>query len=492
MAPKRAKAKARAKAPAMRVGVLRRPAALVRLRPAARVMAAGSLWDQGKAVHLHQVEPGKLCPGALLAVLEGDYFGAAAKLAGEIQKVEQDRDSTYLMVKPMGTDNEAILKIATGSPGQLFKVHLCPNHCGLQESGDHFLHGVKGMKWNVDTAEDWMKNLMRVEPVHPGMDELAGLRRRAEGLGGEAQEVPDVAQDEKKDKKKREESSSSPTRKKKKKKKKKKEKEKAKKEEEKIAEGRLPRRAGIKTMESLFQGTALDPKEKVRRRVMKRARDFVSNKKSKKEESSSSEENTDSEGSQEVAEHDTMEGVFTEDTRPRMVAERFPGSLAAEAIMTMRRSLLTSSGELGEEAAPGPVALLYYRSLLSRRAQGAQGRELLNLATAIDALLRGRPAQCLDVLLQRMKAQEAIVHGTPWMIAQRMELVGNEQALIAGRSEMKSVQKENQEDAKTRWPSQGGSGKTGQDKGGNKGGKKDGKGAGNKGDKNKGKGEKKD
>lgn len=68
----------------------------------------------------------------------------------------------------------------------------------------------------------------------------------------------------------------------------------------------------------------------------------------------------------------------------------------------MRRNLLTTSGEEGEEQSTRPIALLYYRNVLGRKAAGAQGRELLNISCVIDALLRARPAQALDILCQRL------------------------------------------------------------------------------------------
>ena len=99
------------------------------------------------------------------------------------------------------------------------------------------------------------------------------------------------------------------------------------------------------------------------------------------------------------------DGVFSEETKTRALGERYPGALAMETLMLMR-NLLATAGEEGEEQSTRPIALLYFRSALSRKCSGAQARELLNISSAIDALLRARPAQALDILCQRLKAQE--------------------------------------------------------------------------------------
>ena len=100
-----------------------------------------------------------------------------------------------------------------------------------------------------------------------------------------------------------------------------------------------------------------------------------------------------------------MEGIFLEDTKVRLVADRFPGLLASETLQSMRRSLLSSAGEEQEDGAGRPVAVLYYRQILSKRTGGAQSRELLNIATAVDYLLKGRPCHALDVLTKALIGQ---------------------------------------------------------------------------------------
>jgi hypothetical protein len=111
------------------------------------------------------------------------------------------------------------------------------------------------------------------------------------------------------------------------------------------------------------------------------------------------------------------------------------------------------------------VALLYYRNALSRKAAGAQGRELLTLSTAIDALLKGRAAHALDILCQRVKSQEAVLNGTHWAVAQKVELAEAEATALIARGELKEARKESYLDSRTAWQSQAGSANKGQPKG---------------------------
>ena len=119
-----------------------------------------------------------------------------------------------------------------------------------------------------------------------------------------------------------------------------------------------------------------------------------------------------------------------------VIAERFPGSLSYETLSTMRKSLLSTAGEEEQEQSTKPIAVLYYRQVLAKKTAGAQSRELLNLATAIDLLLRGRASHALDVLTQRLKAQESVSQGTQWSVAQRIEVPVAEHTSLLQRSEL--------------------------------------------------------
>ena len=406
-------------------------------------------WDQGKIVDLHTLALDVLNPGLSLVVTEADYFGAIVQVAGTIQKVETTREATFIYMTLTGTDHEGVLKAHGGQMGQEFKLHICPPGCGRHESGDLFLHAMKGRKRRPEGEPGWISCLVAGQLEQPE-DELQLLRQREQELNKQRMQ-DQIKTDKKKRKRSRsdQEESDKGDKKKKKKEKKKKEKDNA----EETVNGRHPARAVQKELHQLFGGTALDPKERVRRRVLRQAKKLVAKKKAKQSSSSGSGGSSSSSTSSEV-EATGSDGVFTEETKAKMLADRCPGSLAMETLLTMRQSLLTTSGEEGPEQSTKPLALLYYRNVLARRATGAQSRELLNLATAIDALLKGKPAATLDILCQRLKAQEAVLNGTSWAVAQKIELAPSDIATLVARGELQSAQRETYLDARARWQTQ--------------------------------------
>ena len=438
--PPKAKAKGLGRPRAM--AAMRRPAApgvgaapgRVRKRPAVRDPGTDQ-WETGAAVSLHEVGLEKFRPGTLLVVTEGDYFGAQIKAAGTIQRIEVDQTSTYLHLRLTGTDNENVLRVHTGQRDPVFKVHICERDCGRMESGELFFHALKGRKGRAEGEEAWTKNLAgtAVEDA----DELAALRMRGQARGdGIGEPGPAIPPAKKKERSK----------------------------EEKVNNGRKPSRAVQKDAAQLFAGTGLDPREKVRKRVMKAAQRFAKTKRSSSSSgsSSSSSTSTTEEG---VAQ---PEGVFAEETKTRVIGERYPGALALETLTMMRRNLLTTSGEEGEEQSTRPIALLYYRNVLGRKAAGAQGRELLNISCVIDALLRARPAQALDILCQRLKAQESVLGGTTWQVAQKLELASPDATTLLARAELQTAQRESYLDSRAKWQAQSSAGAKGTQKGKNK------------------------
>lgn len=382
-----------------------------------------------------------------MVVTEGDYFGAPAQIAGSIIKLEVEDGEVSVLLKARGTTSEGVLKASTARPQQPFRCHICPKGCGKQTTGDYLLHAVKGRRLNPGGDEGWTSNLEGGEPEREEGDEMRGLRARADALANQPDErkktrvAGDGTGGQESPKSEREESVP-----------KKKKKKRAKKKEKDILDGRHASKALEKELKSLFAGTSLDPKERVRRRVLSRAQKFIASKKSKT--SSGSEDSSDSSSPSTVEDFKGPESVFLEETKVKGVAQRFPGALTTEAITTMKRSLLTLSGEEMDDTAVRPIALLYFRSVLAKRSTGAQSRELLNLSAALDCLLRGKVAAAADILAQRLKAQEAVCHGTSWSIAQRMEILPGDTGGLAARTELQHARKEDFEEAKTRWQSQ--------------------------------------
>ena len=141
MMPPKAKAKAKARAgavlrrPAHRRGGLRRPA------------GAGdgqSPWALGQEVDLHQVPPMELGPGMWLVASKANYFGATVKFAGEVVKLEVEQGEVTLQLRATGTDNEHVLRAHSAQPQQVFKGHVCPEGCGMQETGDLYHPSPEG------------------------------------------------------------------------------------------------------------------------------------------------------------------------------------------------------------------------------------------------------------------------------------------------------------------------------------------------------------
>lgn len=414
---------------------LRRPAALGE---------GQTPWELGQEVDLHTVPLDKLAPGLSLAVTKAEYFGGTVKIAGTIVRVEQTRNDVSLWMELSGTDSEAILKAHSGKRGQEFRLHLCSPTCDRQESGDYLLHALKGRRVRLEGEEGWLTSL-ELGKDDPAEDELAALRLRERQLALDKRE--DAKKPKKSRKRSRSEEVSVEAKVKTKKKKKKKEKS------ETLHNGRHASRAVQKGLDQLFAGTALDPREKIRRRVLHKASRFAAKKKNKRSSSSaSSGSSSSSTSSTSPAVGD--EGVFTEETKAKLLSEKFPGALAMETLLSMRKSLLATAGEQGDALCVRPVALLYFRNILGRKTTGAQSRELLNISTAIDSLLQGKPALTLDILCQRLKAQEAVIGGTAWPVAQKIELAASDSAALMARGELQSAQRESYLDSRARWQTQ--------------------------------------
>ena len=353
---------------------------------------------------LSEVSLDELEPGLLLVLPECHYYGVACQVAGKVKSLEVLGVERYLHLILTGTDNENILKVCSGQPSQEFRVHLCPNGCPQDEVGDLVVHARVGrVVIRPEEESDWVRNLEAVRPPLPH-DELAGLRARAEEAAPGPAGVPEVEA--------KEPSSSSSGSKRKKKKKKKKDKKKARSSKEKVKDleeekrakkldkseekasdktnGRHPRTAVVKSQKALFGGTGLDPSDRVRRRVLKRARVYMQKKTKEKDTSSTSSGSTSLSGSS--IEEGDPQALFQEGNKARVLCEKFPGVLTQAALSSMREALLTELGEEVEKSSPKATALLYFRQHLVRKASGPVARDLLNVATALDYLVKGQRA----------------------------------------------------------------------------------------------------
>eukprot|EP00438_Fugacium_kawagutii_P015593 Skav229726 [mRNA] locus=scaffold49:399186:411683:- [translate_table: standard] len=399
-------------------------------------------WDAGQTVALEDVPVDWLLASQGLIIEEAYYYHKLCRIAGQVLAVQKKGDHVYFTMDVSGTSDENMLRYLTGRRGTSMRVHKCKAICSGEEAADDLVHGVRGRAMTADGVEEgWVRNVSKAVPAAED-DELMQLRARVPGGGpvgpGNGEKGPEKAEEEKDGKKA---------------KKKKKDKDKKGKKEGKRSsssdvelDGSKPRQASQKKPKRLFSGTGLDPVEKVRAKVARSARKHLA-KKGQKSSSSSSESDTEEEIEKgQLGE----ESIFQQANRVRSIAENYPGALAAAAISQMRSCLLQELGTEEKRGAVTPVALQYMRQAIQKKASGGVLREVLTLSSSIDQLLRGRAAQSLDLMVQRLKSIEATLNGSHWSVAQKLEIPPPEQASLTGLSELKDARKETAQEASTR------------------------------------------
>jgi len=430
----------------MRVGrrAMRRPAGGADEAP---MESVEEKWARGAVVKVGDVPPILFSEGTPVVLPTAHYYLRSCAVAGRLTGLEVKDGAMYALARLTGTTGEALLKYHTANPDAVFRVHLCREDCNQQEVSDLLLH-TKQIRQIVDMAQEegWVSNLEKVRPMEEG-DELEVLRARQRGLGGEPKVGDGVpgGEPERSRKDKKED------------RKKKKEKRKgvgdrrarsASSEETVKMDGTMAKRAAKKKPGDLFRGTGLDPKEKVRRQVAKRARRSI-RKKSKKDDSTLSSGSTGSSGDSQVeAEEET---VFQQASKVRLVASGFPGTLASQTLAQMRTVLLS---EVGSEDRPGVLkgcALAYFRQHVSKRSTGPAQRELLSIATSIDMMLNGNAAGAMDILVQRFKSVESTLTGCHWTVAQRLEVVPPDNVQLTPAQEMQDARRNVYEESRLRW-----------------------------------------
>ena len=327
--------------------------------PGGRRRARGgdaSGWKDGVVMQLSEVPLDEMTPGLHLVLMDASYYRSKCNVSGKVKSIEAAGADRYLFLVLTGTTNKDMLKVSTAKPDEAFKVHLCIRGCGEDEVGDFVIHAQKGrVVQDMALEEEWLLNLESVKGP-AGHDELALLRER--------EKRPDAPKEKDKEKV---DSSSSSTRSRRKKKKKAKKKEakkvkkrkkeddvddkpdKSKEEDPKKADGRSPMVDSTKPLETLFGGTGLDPRERVRRRVVRKARAYL--KKRGNEKSSGSSSSSSATSSSKEGEDQEEMSLFQETSKCRALYERYPGVLAQASLVAMREALLL---EMGSEVR-GPV-----------------------------------------------------------------------------------------------------------------------------------------
>eukprot|EP00435_Cladocopium_sp_Y103_P060705 s362_g22.t1 len=328
-------------------------------------------WEKGFSVRLSLLDPRELemCKG--LVVLEGAYYHRSVTLAGVVRSVTLTGGSITLKMRLTGTGDEELLKYHTAQAAPEVRAHVCGKECNQEEVADDLVHIVVGRKMREDGADEpWVTNLEKAGPRDEEGDELAAIRARAALEGREGALVAGPGAEEKPA---RERGASPGTQKKEKKEKKKEKKQKraakkrsqsggSEKTEEAIKlDGSRAKQACLKKPRTFFEGTGLDPRDRVRNRVARKARRHL---KRKAEKSSSSSSQTGSGGSSSEALAGEEETIFEQGCKVRIIAEHFPGALSGQALRLMRTTLLQ---EIGSEDKPNtlqPVAMAYYRQQL--------------------------------------------------------------------------------------------------------------------------------
>ncbi|CAK9013902.1 unnamed protein product [Durusdinium trenchii] len=320
----KAAVKARAKAAihrAARRGALRRPAGA----PAA-VVAPGVIdrWRAGEEVALSEITLEELGRGVKIALTKGSYFLAEGQVAGTLDSMTVEAGEVHLALTPTGTTNENLLKHCTGNPGKLIRCHRCTPLCaGEREKtiSETFGHAQK-----LEESQRPPRKIERSKAAR--WQHRKGGEKKTKGSGAaRAHETT---------------SGSSSSAK---------------------VDGRHARGAATKPLAALFAGTGLDPKERVRKRVIRRAR----------KEQWFLKEDT-------AAEEISDLSLFDPETRLQRVAELYPGVLTAQALKGMRFRWGTTANSYNAEQLDRCMELIticvrYLSSLQDGRKGKSKGKE---------------------------------------------------------------------------------------------------------------------
>eukprot|EP00438_Fugacium_kawagutii_P010419 Skav220419 [mRNA] locus=scaffold639:667492:669747:+ [translate_table: standard] len=252
-----AKAKAAGRAPGGRARArLRRPAGCEEEAVPQDPVAS---WDAGEVVDFWKLPLEKLGRGTQVVLEECTYFHNACKASGQVTGIEIEEAEVWVRMKMMGTSSEALLRLQSGQPSLVMKVHRCQPGCNQAAVGENIIHCTRARRLQeVEKDEGWTRNLEKAAVVDPE-DELRQLREAAEalapGMTGAGKNAGEKAGEEKKDskEKKKKDKKRAKTSKKKKEKEKSKEKKKEVKEasesnesEDSCLDGRSSKMAAIK------------------------------------------------------------------------------------------------------------------------------------------------------------------------------------------------------------------------------------------------------
>ena len=433
----------------------------------------------------------------LVELAQASYYEGHVKLAGYVEGLGKDDD--FLTFRATGTQSDHMTELLADPRKRVFQLHVCGPSCGRRETGEDVIHAAGYWLVEDEDKKPWQTIYEADSKKVEAEDELGSLRKlheeRKKTDRGEAGSPREESEEKEKVKDKK-------AKKKKKEKTKKHEARHGEKKEPGVEEGTALMERGQKTLSALYEGTCLDPNAEVRSRLLKRAKRF-GGKSSKRRRRSSSEASSGTSSSSESEEEEFGEGLFEERKRALRLTRRYPGSLAAQTVASMKESLLTQSGSLysQDRRTLPPIFSQFFRSEMQALCSPSMSQELLTLSQGADLLLRGHPARALDLLAQRVKALDQQIRGGHWTVARQLELVSADSMGLSKGPEGQEAAKLAREELRDRLASQrpygSASGSGGREKGEGAGKGKDrytsggDKGKGEKGKREKGKGKKK-
>ena len=123
-----------------------------------------------------------------IEVVDGSYWTGVCKAALRIKEARVKDGQLYLMAQVLGTQNEDLLRAASGRRGQAIEAHLCDKECAGTPHAEGLLH-VKQLRHLGAHREDWMGNLVPADRRGEAEDDLVELRRDRDALmGGDRRE----------------------------------------------------------------------------------------------------------------------------------------------------------------------------------------------------------------------------------------------------------------------------------------------------------------
>lgn len=356
-----------------------------------------------------------------IELMEATYWAESVKAVCKMEGIEMADGEVYLKAQLMGTQSERLLKVASGLPGRRVLLHLCPYSCKGAPHREDTIH-VSKFREVTGERDAWMSNL--VAGPEEGEDDLARLRSDQQLREAKAGQREPSEKGRRRSRSRRRRSRS---------------------RRRKGAQLKVEQQ---KALAALYKDTGVDPDPAVRRRFRRKAAKLARKKKAVISSSSGSSSSTGEDG--ELATDDP--NLFGGSSRSQVIGKRLPGTLAAAALDEASETLITQEGGVWDlQTGPlPPLFMRYFRQQLSAKMTPAMAREAQSLAYLLDLLVRGRPAEALDLGAQRLKALEAQAGGAHYSVAQQVELLPKDTASMSSTLEMQEAARRAREEGRVR------------------------------------------